>query len=461
MPHQFHPRQFVLDTWRTDVRGSDFALVTTGSPGDVLENQVRNGADVFQQRHMVHCSRLGLTLDNSEIAQLQHAAKDGQCQLHVQAQQWPPPHSDTLLEDLDADILQHLRPEAQQQRPAFIWLSAVPDDAATSSLSDNLRGFLDQQLEQTIASSPAQAAALTKFVEGSAAATAHPTLRHPSWPSSMELNFEVAATHATAAAGASPPFVGDSPGGPLQIEFELAEVSRCYAAARACSINDVQLAVLGTRLFREKRQHILVMCTSHDNGLAAVLDRPLPTVQEYNVEQQDGAGEVVAQPDSDGHGMTWWVQSTMAKIADDQERRSPWKTVINVDPAAKGAASIMVAAHNLGNLKWDALDVALYLPEADSQLQLPISRAWLRLADVLQPTATGSMPRAVEARAPSVEAIKHIAACDVALAAAPELVVWLKENADQFEDVLAALSSSGALQKASPRKQSPTRTQQV
>lgn len=57
-----------------------------------------------------------------------------------------------------------------------------------------------------------------------------------------------------------------------------------------------------------------------------------------------------------------WLQSSMAPVAEDQEAMQPWKTVLNIDPAAKGAAALTAAAHSFGNAKWDALDVALYFP---------------------------------------------------------------------------------------------------
>lgn len=498
MPHEFNPHAFLLDTWHTDVRGSDFALLTSGPRAEALDNPVLNAAEVSAQRHMVHCSTLALALDNEDLAAALAPGSSGGgglsdgggsgaggsspgsppamrsstpssppatrsstpgpagggCEVRLAAAPWPPPQADPLLADLDADVMRHLTPEACAQRPCFAWLAAVPDEADAEALGANLRGYLTQQLEHASSALPALAGTLAAFAGGEAPAAMHPALRHPAWPSDHQLTYELAATHAAAAAGSSPPFAGDAPGGPLQLEAGLAAVAERYAAARGCSTDAVQLAVLGTRLHRERRQHILVMCTAGDGGLAHVFGRPLPALAQYNLAQREGGGEVVCQPDSDGRGLTWWVQSTVAAVPPEEELTQPWKTWVNLDPASKGAEALSVAAHSLGNARYDSLEVALYFPgPAGGELRLPVARARLRRADALRPCRTGSVPRSDSARLPAADTVAALAAAGVPLLAAPELVQHLREGGQ--DELLQALEAVGAIRRASPRGRSP------
>lgn len=246
--------------------------------------------------------------------------------LLLRPRQWPQPHAEQLLADLDQDVLAHMKVEAQQQRPQFVWLCAVPDEDEAASLGDNLRGYLAQQLEDVAeALPPAAVDALGALADGKTTAMAHPWLRHPSWPSDHALTLELAATHAAAAAGQSPAFCGDSPGGPLQFEFDLASVVTSYAEARGCAADVVQLAVLGTRQDRGRRQHLLVMCCRADGGLGSVFTQPLAALQDYNVRQQVAGGEVVAHLSSDGRTLMWWLQSTMGQVPPEEELTLPWK----------------------------------------------------------------------------------------------------------------------------------------
>ncbi|GAB4817563.1 hypothetical protein N2152v2_004609 [Parachlorella kessleri] len=459
MPNLFLPRQFVLDTWRTDVRGSDFALVTCGPVSGLPGNDVLAAPDVFQQRHMVHCSTVGMAVDNTELPNLlattranSGASSSGACEVRLEAQRWPPVQEDPLLADLDSDVLQHMQPAARADRPCFVWLSAVPDELDAASLGANLRSFLVQQLQHAAAALPSLSAAVEAFLSGEASVQAHPTLRHPSWPSDGQLTYELAATHAAAAAGSSPAFGGDSPGGSVQLELDVTAVVQRYAASRACSPIQVELRVLGTRVFREKRQHALVVCTAGDAGLEHIFGAPLQPIEEYNLrQQQEGAGEVVVQPDSGGHGLTWWVQSSISPTPADQERTLPWKTSLNLDATKRSSCPISAAAYNLGNEKYDALELALYFPTPGTALQLPVRRVLLRHADALRPCSTGSVPRPEEDRVPSVAAVEALALAGLPLLAAPELVRVLKEAGNH--EVLQALGAQGAIRKPSPRKE--------